>query len=67
MNAAVQNAPATLFRDSADARAHSMVLSYVLLGWLGSFLLMGSRSIALDVPGRPAVRAYHGVGGLSDS
>ena len=51
MNAAVQNAPATLFRDSADARAHSLVLSYVLLGWLGSFVLMGSRSIALDILG----------------
>ena len=51
MNAAVQNAPATLFRDSADARAHSLVLSYVLLGWPGSFVLMGSRSTALEILG----------------
>jgi fatty acid desaturase len=51
MNAAVQSAPPTLFRDWADARAHGLVLSYVFLGWLGSFALMASRSIALDILG----------------
>jgi fatty acid desaturase len=51
MNAAAQSVPPTLFRDWADARAHSLVLSYVLLGWLGSFALMASHSIALDVLG----------------
>jgi fatty acid desaturase len=50
MNAAVQSAP-SLFRDWADARAHGLVLSYVLLGWLGSFALMASRSVAVDILG----------------
>ena len=39
------------FRDQADARAHGLALGYVTLGWLGSFALMGSRNIALDVLG----------------
>jgi fatty acid desaturase len=51
MNATVQNTSPTLFRDWADARAHGLVLSYVLLGWLGSFALMASRSVALDILG----------------
>jgi fatty acid desaturase len=51
MNAAVPNAPPTLFRDWADATAHGLVLSYVSLGWLGSFALMASRSVALDILG----------------
>ena len=51
MNAAVQSAPPTVFRDWADARAHGLVLSYVFLGWLGSFALMASPSIALDILG----------------
>ena len=50
MNAAVQSAP-PLFRDWADARMHGLVLSYVLLGWLGSFVLMASRSVPLDILG----------------
>jgi fatty acid desaturase len=51
MNAAARNAPPTLFRDWADARAHGLVLSYVVLGWLGSFGLMASRSATLDILG----------------
>ncbi len=51
MNAVVHRAPPTLFRDWADARAHSLVLSYVGLGFLGSFALMASRSIGLDILG----------------
>ena len=51
MHAAVQSAPPTFFRDRADARAHGLVLSYVFLGWLGSFALMASRSVALDILG----------------
>jgi fatty acid desaturase len=51
MNAAVQRALPTLFRDRADARAHGLVLSYVFLGWVGSFALMASRSVALDILG----------------
>jgi fatty acid desaturase len=51
MNAAAQSVPPTLFRDWADARAHSLVLSYVLLGWLGSFALMASHGVVLDILG----------------
>jgi fatty acid desaturase len=51
MNAAVQSALPTLFRDRSDARAHSLVLSYVFLGWVGSFALMASHSVALDILG----------------
>jgi len=51
MNAAVQSTSPTLFRDWADARAHGLVLSYVFLGWVGSFALMASRSVALDILG----------------
>ena len=51
MNAAVKSALPLLFRDRTDARAHGMVLSYVFLGWLGSFALMASRSVAFDILG----------------
>ena len=51
MNAAVHSVTSMLFRDWADARAHSLVLGYVLLGWVGSFGLMASRSVALDILG----------------
>ncbi len=51
MNAAAKSAPSTLFRDWADARAHGLALSYVFLGWLGSFALMASHSIVLDILG----------------
>ena len=51
MNAAAQTVPPTLFRDWADARAHGLVLSYVVLGWLGSFALMASHSAVRDILG----------------
>jgi fatty acid desaturase len=51
MNAAVQSAPPTLFRDWADARAHGLVLGYVFIGWLGSFALMASHSVVADILG----------------
>lgn len=51
MNAAVHSAPPALFRDWADARAHGLVLSYVLVAFLGSFGLMAKPSVALDLVG----------------
>ena len=51
MNATAHSASPTLFRDWADARAHSLVLSYVLVGWLGSFALMATQSVVLDILG----------------
>ncbi|MGC1458419.1 MAG: fatty acid desaturase [Steroidobacteraceae bacterium] len=51
MNAAAQSVPPTLFRDWPDARAHGLVLSYVLLGWPGSFAVMASHSVVLDILG----------------
>jgi len=51
MNAVAESVPSRLFRDRADARAHGLVLSYVFLGWLGSFALMASHSIVRDILG----------------
>jgi fatty acid desaturase len=51
MNAVPQSVPRALFRDWADARAHSLVLGYVVAGFLGSFALMAARTVALDILG----------------
>jgi fatty acid desaturase len=44
-------APRALFRCRNDAIAHSLALGYVMVGWLVSFDLMGSTSLALDLVG----------------
>src|SRR5579862_6930593 len=41
----------TLFRCRADAIAHSVVLIYTVVCWIGAFALMGSTSIALNMLG----------------
>jgi fatty acid desaturase len=40
-----------LFRCRQDASAHLLMLGYTIAGWLGSFVLMGSESVALNIIG----------------
>jgi len=47
----VVEASSRLFRDRAAAWANTGVLSWVTLGWLGSFLAMGATSTPLNVIG----------------
>lgn len=51
MNLATSPAPRTLFRCREDVIAHSVVLIYTVVCWLGAFSLMGSKSMALNVLG----------------
>jgi fatty acid desaturase len=51
MNAVLGGSPRALFRSRTDAIAHSLALSYVVVGWLASFALMGASNAALDIVG----------------
>ncbi len=53
MNAILDGSPRALFRNRTDAIAHSLALSYVVVGWAASFALMGSSNAALDIVGLP--------------
>jgi fatty acid desaturase len=51
MITAASPAPRTLFRCREDAIAHSLVVSYTIVCWVGSFGLMGAASVALNIVG----------------
>lgn len=59
MPVAASEAPRRLFRDRQDALIHSIVLGITAIVWLGSFALMTSGSVVLDILG--ALLCAHGM------
>ena len=51
MNTTTSFPPRGLFRDREAALANTLVLAWTCVGWLGSFALMGSSTVILNVAG----------------